>query len=250
MKHPWTYLLPLLASCQGVEPGPEPPADISELPVTPSVASTLFGRVSFAGKAPEHRSVVVTPADLHCLKEPLSLPDRKLLVDRSGGVADAVVVIEVAGLDGAIEPRHPDRSPTLSYHLSGIEPRVVVVPAGGELLIENAEHDHQFNIHCYSRKNETVNRSLPPGSSADLSFDRPEAQVDIKCDIHPWLVSWVHVTDSPYWAVTDSEGRFTIEGIPPGEHRIRVRHPELKAEATRVQLDGGRTELDFTLEER
>ena len=42
----------------------------------------------------------------------------------------------------------------------------------------------------------------------------------IKCDVHPWMKTWVLVSDHPYFAVTDAEGNFSIEGIPSGTYEV------------------------------
>ena len=42
----------------------------------------------------------------------------------------------------------------------------------------------------------------------------------IKCDVHPWMKTWVLVSDHPYFAVTDEKGNFSIDGIPAGTYEV------------------------------
>ena len=45
-------------------------------------------------------------------------------------------------------------------------------------------------------------------------------EVDVYCNIHPEMVSKILVLDTRYYAVTDRNGRFSIDGVPPGEYGV------------------------------
>jgi hypothetical protein len=75
----------------------------------------------------------------------------------------------------------------------------------------------------------------------------------IKCDVHPWMKAWVLVSDHPYFAVTDSNGNFSIDGIPAGSYEVvcwqekfsgKKKNPIL-LNAT-VTISDGETTQDFT----
>ena len=55
----------------------------------------------------------------------------------------------------------------------------------------------------------------------------PGASVQLKCDIHPWMETWVYVSDNSLFAVTGADGKFSIEGVPAGSYEIEVWHPHL-----------------------
>ena len=44
--------------------------------------------------------------------------------------------------------------------------------------------------------------------------------VKIACNIHPWMGAWVRVFSHPYYAVSDADGRFTIQQAPAGKYRL------------------------------
>jgi hypothetical protein len=46
----------------------------------------------------------------------------------------------------------------------------------------------------------------------------------VTCDIHSWMNAYWVVTDHPYAAVSDADGKFKIENLPAGEHTFRVWH--------------------------
>jgi hypothetical protein len=47
----------------------------------------------------------------------------------------------------------------------------------------------------------------------------------MQCGFHAYMESWGFVADSPYYAVTDREGRFQISDIPAGSYKMLVWHP-------------------------
>jgi hypothetical protein len=70
----------------------------------------------------------------------------------------------------------------------------------------------------------------------------------IKCDVHPWMKSWILVSDHPYYAVTDSKGNFSIEGIPAGTYDIVCWQEKFKKIPLTgsVTIGAGEVTKDFT----
>ena len=52
------------------------------------------------------------------------------------------------------------------------------------------------------------------------TFEKSEDPFYIKCDVHPWMKSWVLVSDNPFFSVTDGNGNFTIDNIPTGTYDV------------------------------
>ena len=49
----------------------------------------------------------------------------------------------------------------------------------------------------------------------------------VQCDIHKWMEGWVVIADHPYYALTDTNGTFTISNVPPGTYTLEVWHEML-----------------------
>jgi hypothetical protein len=86
------------------------------------------------------------------------------------------------------------------------------------------------NMHTYPIKSTVYGALITPIEKGDVylpEFDSPEPlPVQILCDIHPWMKAWVLPLDHPFAAVTDKNGKFRIEGLPPGTHEFWFWHEE------------------------
>jgi uncharacterized protein (DUF2141 family) len=44
--------------------------------------------------------------------------------------------------------------------------------------------------------------------------------VRVDCDAHGWMEGWIYVVDNPYYAITGSDGKFSITDVPPGDYTL------------------------------
>jgi hypothetical protein len=80
-----------------------------------------------------------------------------------------------------------------------------------------------------------------------VSFDKEESMFKIKCDVHPWMGAYIQVMAHPFFDVTAKDGKFKIEGLPPGTYEIEAWHEKLKTKSTTVTISGDETQsADFT----
>lgn len=193
-------------------------------PVPNSTAKgALQGRVVFDGAVPAASKLSLTEKQTESCHPggEMDLTDRSLLVAKGGGIANVVITVKVEGAKLAI-PKEP-----LVMDNSGcrFEPHVMVVPLGAELKIKNSD-ETSHNIHTYSKRSSAINKTIPPGSEVKLVIKRAESFA-VKCDIHPWMKGWVFVTDAPFVAITEADGSFKLEGLPPGEYEAKLWHETL-----------------------
>ncbi len=62
--------------------------------------------------------------------------------------------------------------------------------------------------------------------AAPVLFDKAGVVV-LGCNIHDWMVGYVYVSESPYYAKSGPDGLAVINEIPKGEYRVRIWHPDL-----------------------
>jgi hypothetical protein len=61
-------------------------------------------------------------------------------------------------------------------------------------------------------------------------FDKPGIAI-LGCNIHDQMAAWVVVVDTPLYARSAATGRAHIDGVSPGNYRLRVWHASLGAAA-------------------
>src|SRR5699024_2849407 len=122
------------------------------------------------------------------------------------------------------------------------------VQVGQTVRVLNSDRTtHNYNVH--PTKSDPFNRSIAPSSEGfEVKFDEPEMAVPVKCNQHPWERGYLMVMTNPFFAVTDKNGAFIIEGLPPGAYEVVVWHEWLKGRTAKVSV--GRREfrdVNFTL---
>ena len=67
-------------------------------------------------------------------------------------------------------------------------------------------------------------------------FAREEIMIPVKCNIHPWMRSYIGVVSHPFFAVTGDDGSFTIKGVPPGSYTLGVWHEKYGTQDVQVTV--------------
>jgi hypothetical protein len=88
------------------------------------------------------------------------------------------------------------------------------------------------------QKNKEFNVGQPiQGLTTERVFDVAEVMIPFKCDVHKWMNAYAGVVDHPYFAVTDENGRFAIDNLPPGEFVIEAWHERYGTQEVNVSMD-------------
>ncbi|MFQ5694898.1 MAG: carboxypeptidase regulatory-like domain-containing protein [Terriglobia bacterium] len=116
------------------------------------------------------------------------------------------------------------------------EPHVVGAQVNQEIHILNSD-DTTHNIHPVPQSNREWNKSMPPAAGKLVeSFPREEIMIPVKCNIHPWMRSYVGVLRHPYFAVTGTDGSFSIANLPPGDYTLAAWHEKYGTAETQLTL--------------
>lgn len=105
-------------------------------------------------------------------------------------------------------------------------PRVSVVPVGTRVRFPNSD---DIRHHVYSSSPaKTFEIPLYKGTPANpIVFDRPGV-VTLGCNIHDWMMAYVFVSTTPYFAITQGDGSARLTALPSGRYAVEVWHPQLK----------------------
>lgn len=123
---------------------------------------------------------------------------------------------------------------------------VLVVPVGSSVEFPNG--DPLFhNVFSYSKPKRFDLGRYKRGESKAVVFDSP-GYVKVMCEVHKWMRTAVVVVNNPFYAVVADDGRFRIEGVPPGHHRVVVEHFDRRTVVVEVDVTaGGTARVDASL---
>ena len=83
------------------------------------------------------------------------------------------------------------------------------------------------------------NRDIRPESAFERTFPSEKLKsrvVRIACNRHDFMQNWLYVVKTPYFAISDEDGRFAIDKIPAGQYVLRAWHPVLGLQEQNVQV--------------
>lgn len=148
---------------------------------------------------------------------------------------------------GARQPRAAPRSAIVDQVNKEFVPFVVPVQAGAAVTFPNRDN---IRHHVYSfSAAKAFDLKLYSGVAANpVVFDRP-GPVALGCNIHDWMVAYVYVVDSPWFAKTDKAGGASLD-LPDGEYDVKVWHPWQTAEAApqRIKVGAGDARVSFQID--
>lgn len=160
---------------------------------------------------------------------------RHFVVSPEGGLANVLVYVQNAPHGTPlVEP------PLLDQIGCMFEPYVLGVVAGQKFKIRNSDAT-LHNVHATPKINREFNFGQPlKGQVNELSFPKEELFVRLKCDVHPWMFSYVNVLPHPFFAVTDTNGAFRLPaGLPAGDYTISAVHLKAGELTQQVSLGEG-----------
>lgn len=116
-------------------------------------------------------------------------------------------------------------------------PRVLPVMKGQVVHFTNQDKIEHNVFTRDSRQPFDLGR-YSKGEYRSVNFDSLGI-IKVYCDIHKAMILDVLVVDSPYFAVTDDDGVFSIQGTPSGTHKLNIWH-----------IYGGRNTREITVTDR
>jgi len=215
-----------------------------------AVSGTLSGRVNFDGKPPKNKTLKMD-ADPICgssHKEPVYR--ESFVLNKDGYLKNVMVYLKDAKYAG----KAPTTQAILDQNGCMYSPHVQGIMKGQELLIKNSDAT-LHNIHGLPTINSEFNFAMPKVvKEKAIKLDKPEHAIYIKCDVHPWMKSYISVFDHPYFAVTNDTGYYNIDNIPPGTYEVIAWQEKFKNKKTKewktlsasITIGDGDTKQDFT----
>jgi plastocyanin len=251
MKYTRIFLMVALVAVTVVAcGGGEEPAATTEAaapaaaPAASGPTGSVSGSIAYANGDTD--TAISMDADPVCASMHEGEVHTEKIVAADGQLANVFVYVK-EGVSGSYSA--PAESTELNQEGCQYLPHVSGVQVGQTMVIKNSDPT-LHNVHAMPSINQEFNNGQPfQGMELEHAFDKAEIMVPIKCDVHPWMQSFVGVVDHPFFAVSGADGSFSIDGLPEGDYVIEAWHEELGTQTMSVSVSGGAAadaSFDFT----
>jgi len=220
--------------------GPAGPAN------APSASSgaAVVGRVKFTGQLPQPARLSMN-SDPSCAKlHPGPAVSQDFVTGSENSLGNVIVFIS----DGLGNRTFDMPAETVTFEQKGCmyEPHVMALRTNQKMKMVNDDNT-THNIHPIPANNREWNKAEPAGTSMEESFPREEIAIPVKCNVHPWMKSYIAVFKHPYFAVTGKDGSFQLPNLPPGEYTVEAWHEKLGTMTQKITVAAGESKtVDFT----
>lgn len=202
------------------------------------------GFVGFGDNFPPPKKITVTQDVAVC---GISKPDEEFLINADNhGLANAVIFWELPEGTTAAPATAPI---VIAQEACRYEPHVQVATAGSSVLKVLNQDGILHNVHVFDEDGNTFYNFAQPGFKKEIEKDLPKGRIiNIKCDVHSWMNAYIIALPNAIYAVTDENGRFTLDGIAPGPQKIRIWHEGLGSTSREVTVEAGAVAtMDFVI---
>jgi plastocyanin len=201
--------------------------------------ATIRGAVKYDGKFPKLPPLEITKYKEICK----DVPNESLIVGPTQGLRYAVVTLEGIAKGKAVEKEAVHELDNIHCRFS---PHVQAASVGQFVLIKNSDPIMHTAHAVFANQQPQFNVGLYPGRVSRKPLIAAGIAT-IRCDVHPWMIGFIVVTEHPYHAVSDIYGEYELTDVPPGAYRMKVWHETLGTQEKRIEVKAGATQrADFT----
>ena len=218
-------------SAAGNTSSPATPAANAQ--IDPATAGSVSGTIHFNGKAPTPIVIDMTQ-DPACGQTP---NETEQYVVHDGRLANVFVYVK-DGLGNRIYM--PIKTPVvLDQKGCRYIPHVIGAMVGQPVEFRNSDRT-MHNIHI-----------VPPGSDDSSGFDISQPpmagteqhifrnaglMIPVRCNNHPWMEAFLNIVKNPFFAVSNADGTYKIQGLPPGTYTLVAVHEKLGTQSQQVTV--------------
>ena len=182
---------------------------------------TIRGIVKWSGPQPPATTVPINKDPQVCDPESAKKRDlERLVIGPDAGVANTVVFLKNIPAGKAMDL--PEQRRFLDQKHCRYEPHIMLIPANAALQMKSSD-SVLHTVHMDG----AATYNLPfPFPDRVTSRDMPSTGlINIRCNGgHVWMNAEAFVVPHPYYAVTDSTGKFEMNDVPSGEYQIVAWH--------------------------
>lgn len=241
-----------------------------------SNGGSIAGKVTLAGKRPDARvfALVNYPFGPFCKK----ISDgqgyvrlRDFIVAKDKGLWEAVVFVEkvkqgkpyrptvtdFVAVDCMFHPTDVADNEMFSVDEEGQmhheHPNVAIIHNKQRMNMINRDPVvHNIQVFQNERGNIILNTPLPISDQPRggvLHYRKGKHISQMICGMHEFMQSWGFVVDNPYYAKTEKDGTYRIDGLLPGTYDVKIWHPHYKVFTKKITVKAKKTtRFDFAFD--
>ncbi|HEX4072018.1 MAG TPA: carboxypeptidase regulatory-like domain-containing protein, partial [Planctomycetaceae bacterium] len=161
---------------------------------------------------------------------------------KTGELAEAVVALAAPSL-GSAGGVHQRALVTVDQKEMRFMPETIAIRVGDRVRFTNS--DPQTHNISLTDPRLQFSDTIATGQTAVEPFARPSGirrPFALSCKFHSPMQGWIYVFDHPFFQMTQVDGRFRLESVPPGDYRLDVAQPAGQLHASRpVHLKADQT---------
>ena len=118
-------------------------------------------------------------------------------------------------------------------------PHVLPVLVGTKVAFPNSD-DIRHNVFSPTPSSKFNLGTYPKATTKYYVFNK-SGTITLLCNVHAEMSAYVIVTDTPYFAVTDKAGNFSLKNVPAGKYVLKVWHEKAKPTSMPIIVEDNRT---------
>lgn len=181
----------------------------------PSATGSLVATVNFDGEAPEPETYDAS-GNSECGVD--TIEGKSVVVNDNGTLKNAVVAVKSgpSGLDKDLE------APTVDQENCEYKPHVSVMKSGQKITVHDSD-EGLHNIRGTRDGKQLFNKQTFKGQSKSMEIGNGGV-ISMVCDVHPWMQSYIYMTENGAADVTGEEGSVSLSDLPTGDYTIEIWH--------------------------
>lgn len=212
---------------------------------------TLQGRAVLTGGVPQPRvfHLVLFPNLDMCAEVDTDDEMNRLLYDfntgKDRGLKDVVITLKKVEAGKSF----PNKPINIVSENCKFLPAVNVIPQGGTFFVDNQDAVmHNSQVYQSERGKIILNIPIPAEeiSEGKVQFQKHYKIFQMICGMHEFMQTWGYRVQNPYYFLTQLDGKYKIDNIPPGEYEVNAWHYLMKLRSSIIKISEGETvNLDF-----
>ena len=199
--------------------------------------ATVTGRVRFTGTKPTNPAIDMSE-EPKCKEKYQTAPRTETAVVNANGTLANVFVYVKSGLPADAKYPAPTTPVVIDQDGCHYKPHVFGIQVSQPLEIRNSD-PLLHNIKAKATKNRPFNISQPrAGLKTTRTFTAPEVMVALECNVHGWMQAYAGVLPHSFFAVTGTDGTFSIKGLPAGTYTLEAWHEKYGTQTATVTVAG------------